>query len=177
MIGRDPVCLSSRAQSDLGLPSHFQQAGAYGWPACLSPAGVTAGPRRHHCQAVTIPNRFFCSDLMGMRRAGCGASADRGRTERHARLGYPSGISRFPTHRETPLAVSRVEPWTQSILNPIHPHELPAAVDGTPNVTTFEYTEHINPFTGKPSRTWPLGKSRTNGATDPEAVGQSPPLH
>ena len=92
-------------------------------------------------------------------------------------LGHPSGISRFPTHRETPLTESRVETWTQSILNPIHPHELPAAVDGTPNVTTFEYTEHINPFTGKPSRTWPLGKSRTNGATDPEAVGQSPPLH
>src|SRR3982074_1861429 len=48
VIGRDFVFLSSRAQSDLGLPSHFQQAGAYGWPACLSPAGVIAGPRRHH---------------------------------------------------------------------------------------------------------------------------------
>ena len=151
----------------------FSASGSVWVAGLLEPGWSHRRSRRHHCQAVTIPNRFFCSDLMGMRRAGCG----RGRSERHARLGHPSGISRFPTHRETPLTVSRVEPWTQSILNPIHPHELPAAVDGTPNVTTFEYTEHINPFTGKPSRTWPLGKSRTNGATDPEAVGRSPPLH
>jgi hypothetical protein len=48
------------------------------------------------------------------------------------------------------LALSRVEPWTQSILNPIRPHELHAAVEGIPNVTAFEYTEHINPFTGEP---------------------------
>jgi hypothetical protein len=50
------------------------------------------------------------------------------------------------------LALSRVEPWTQAILKPIHPHELPLAAGGMPNVTAFDYTEHINPFTGKPHR-------------------------
>jgi hypothetical protein len=45
------------------------------------------------------------------------------------------------------LVLSRVEPYTQSMLCPIDPRELSAAAEGIPNVAAFEYTEGINPFT------------------------------
>jgi hypothetical protein len=45
------------------------------------------------------------------------------------------------------LVLSRVEPYTQSMLCPIDTGELSAAAEGIPNVAAFEYSEGINPFT------------------------------
>lgn len=48
---------------------------------------------------------------------------------------------------ELEVAISRVLPWTQSILRPILFEELDPAVAGLPTVCCFEYREGVNPFT------------------------------
>jgi len=48
---------------------------------------------------------------------------------------------------EMEVAISRVLPWTQSILRPILFEELGPAVAGLPAVRCFEYREGVNPFT------------------------------
>jgi hypothetical protein len=45
------------------------------------------------------------------------------------------------------VAISRVSPWTQSILRPILFEELRVAAAGLPAVHCFEYREGVNPFT------------------------------
>lgn len=64
-----------------------------------------------------------------------------------------------PTPKLDPdcLVLSRVEPYTQSMLCPIDPRELPAAAEGIPNVAAFEYSEGVNPFTQEPMRFYTPG--------------------
>lgn len=50
------------------------------------------------------------------------------------------------------VVISRVAPWSQSILDPIRVSELAAIVAGIPGASCFEYLESTNPFTCKPMR-------------------------
>jgi len=50
------------------------------------------------------------------------------------------------------VVISRVAPWSQSILDPIHVSELAAVAAAIPGTSCFEYIESANPFTHKPIR-------------------------
>jgi hypothetical protein len=55
----------------------------------------------------------------------------------------------IPTVEPDCVILSRVEPYTQSMLFPIEFSELPAAADGIPDVAAFEYSEAMHPLTNE----------------------------
>jgi hypothetical protein len=73
-------------------------------------------------------------------------------TSKGALMGLAASLSPVPVADGECLMISRVVPYTQSMLDPIVLSQLHTAAAALDGATVFEFAEVTNPFTGEPRR-------------------------